>query len=263
MIRAMAIEREESTNQGIKSIEVGARVLHALEQGRGPMGLSEVASRSSMHPAKVHRYLVSLVRSGLASQSAETGMYDLGPTARSLGVEALRRSDAVSIVSPFAVALRDRTGHTVNAAVWSDAGPALVRWDTGAHSLPIVIRLGSVLPLLDSAVGLVFYAYLDPGATAEVLRQQQREEATQQLAASEARVLRERVRREGYAVTRNQMIVGLAALAAPVFGPGGVLEVVIGVVLPSRLMRDAELGRLGQDLREVSEDASRSLGFVG
>ena len=69
---------EESPQQGIQSIEVGAQVLRALEAGRGPMALSEVARHCAMHPAKVHRYLVSLVRAGLASQDARTGQYDLG-----------------------------------------------------------------------------------------------------------------------------------------------------------------------------------------
>jgi DNA-binding IclR family transcriptional regulator len=72
------------------------------------------------------------------------------------------------------MALRDGTGHTVNVAVWGDAGPELVRWDTGAHALPIVVRVGSVLPLLDSAVGLVFFAHLDAATTAEVLRTSKR-----------------------------------------------------------------------------------------
>ena len=61
---------EESPQQGIQSIEVGAQVLRALEAGRGPMTLSEVARNCAMHPAKVHRYLVSLVRAALASQDA-------------------------------------------------------------------------------------------------------------------------------------------------------------------------------------------------
>ena len=90
----------------------------ALERGRGPLALSEVARRSDMNPSKAHRYLVSLVRRGLASQDVNTGLYDLGPTARHLGVEALRRADAVSTASAYAVDLRDETGHTVNVAVW-------------------------------------------------------------------------------------------------------------------------------------------------
>jgi len=258
----MAGQREEDSQpQGIKSIEVGARVLLALEQGRGPMPLSEVARRAGMHPAKVHRYLASLIRTGLASQSPATGLYDLGPASRHLGVEALRRTDAVSTASAHAVELRDQTGHTVNVGVWTDVGPTLVRWDTGVHALPIVVRVGSVLPLLDSAVGMVFLAQMADSLTRAVLKSQQREGMTRTAPAAEVQELKDSTRRSRFARTTNQMIFGLAALAAPVFGADGALEVVIGMVMPARMMTAAEAKRLGVALLVSADRASQELGY--
>jgi len=259
----MATERASEGQQGIKSIEVGSRVLLALEHGRGPMTLSEVARGSDLHPAKAHRYLTSLVRTGLASQDATTGMYDLGPASRHLGVEALRRVDSVRTASTFAIDLRDETGHTVNLSVWSEGGPVMVGWDAGAHLLPIVIRLGSTLPMLDSAVGYVFLAHLPKSATADVVRAQQRQGATRPMPAAEIEALRTAIVDAPYASTRNQMIFGLAALAAPVFGADGVIELVMGMVLPARMMSAKEADRLGRRLREVADRASRELGFGG
>src|SRR5580693_4893509 len=122
---AAADSPQQGIQQGIQSVEVGAQVLRALETGRGPLALSEVARNCAMHPAKVHRYLVSLVRAGLASQDARTGQYDLGPAARHLGMEALRRTDAESIAAAYTSRLRDQTGHTTNVAVWTEAGPTV------------------------------------------------------------------------------------------------------------------------------------------
>lgn len=254
-------ERSDTEHpQGIKSIEVGARVLLALAEGRGALGLSEVARRSDLHPAKVHRYLASLVRTGLAAQSPATGLYDLGPASRQVGVEALRRTDAVSVVSAHATELRDQTGHTVNVGVWTDAGPALVRWDTGAHALPIVIRVGSVLPLLDSAVGCAFLAHLPEAMTKEVLKAQQRQGTTRMASVAEVRQVKEATRSQGFSRSVNQMILGLAALGAPVFGADSSFEVAIGVVLPSRLMTAGEAKQLGTALLATTERASRELG---
>jgi DNA-binding IclR family transcriptional regulator len=264
MARSMAGERgSDSTQQGIKSIEIGARVLLALEQGRGPLTLTEVAKASDLHPAKVHRYLTSLVRTGLASQDAATGMYDLGPATRHLGVEALRRVDSVRTALTRVVDLRDETGHTVNVSVWSDLGPTMVSWDTGAHLLPMVIRVGSTLPLLDSAVGYVFLAHLPAAMTAEALASQQEQGATRALPAAEVEALKETIRREGYGSTRNQMIFGLAALSAPVFGADGQIELAIGVILPARMMTDAEAKNLSVKLRANADAISRELGFTG
>lgn len=247
--------------QGIQSVEIGANVLLTLEAGRGPLSLSDLAKRSGLHPAKAHRYLVSLVRCGLASHADGTGMYDLGPALRRLGVEALRRSDPVSVASAFAAELRDETGHTVNVAVWSEAGPLIVRWDTGSHALPIIVRVGSTLPLIDSAVGQVFLTHLPRTVTTEVLRTQQRQSLTRRLSAAEVKTIIETVRRDRSASTADHMILGLAALAAPVWGADGELEAVIGLALPTRLLTPAEVRRLGPVLRSVADRASQDLGF--
>ena len=246
--------------QGIKSIEVGARVLLALERGRGPLGLSELARASAMHPAKAHRYLVSLVRAGLATQDVTTGTYDLGPAARELGVEVLRRTNAVSVISAHAVALRDQTGHTVNVGVWSDAGPALVRWDTGAHALPIVIRVGSVLPLLDSALGYVFLAYLPASQTRDRLRGQQAEGTTRDATPGEIDALKRSTRTAGLGQTRDRTIFGLAALAAPVFDAAGGIAAALALVLPSRMLGRGQATELGGALRAAAAGASGALG---
>ena len=253
--------RQDNQQQGIQSIEVGSRVLEALERGRGPMTLSDVAKLSGMHPSKVHRYLVSLVRVGLASRDVATGLYDLGPASRHLGVEALRRTDAVSTASAFAVDLRDAIGHSVHVAVWSDAGPLIVRWDTGAHALPITVRVGSTLPLLDSAVGRVFLAYLPRRTTSEVLKAQQREKVTRRLASPEVAALVEEVRQDGFGRVVNTMIFGLAALAAPVFGPDGRLELVLGITLPGRMVTEGEARRLGRLVRSTADLVSAELGY--
>ena len=252
---------ERGFQQGIQSVEVASRVLSALEQGRGPLTLSDVARRSAMAPAKAHRYLVSLVRVGLASRDGNTGLYDLGPAARHLGVEALRRSDPVSVASAHAVALRDRTGHTVNVAVWSEGGPVIVRWDTGTHVLPITVRVGSTLPILDSAVGQVFLAYLPTPMCAPPLEDQQRRGATRTLTRHEVRALAKRVRDDGFGRTRDQMIFGEAAIAAPVFGADGDLELVFGMALPAALMTPEEADRLGPLLRATTDEVSQELGL--
>ncbi len=266
MARSMASERGQETNntqQGIKSIEIGARILLALEQGRGPLTLTEVGKASDLHPAKVHRYLTSLVRTGLASQDATTGMYDLGPAARHLGVEALRRVDSVRTALTRVIDLRDETGHTVNLSVWGDLGPTMVSWDTGSHLLPMVIRIGSTLPLLDSAVGYVFLAHLPAAMTAKALRSQQQQGSTRTLPATEIEELKETIRRDGYGSTRNQMIFGLAALSAPVFGADGQLELATGVILPAQMMTAKETKNLAKKICANAEAISRELGFSG
>src|SRR5258706_337867 len=87
----MGTDEAGDARQGIQSVENAMRVLLAIERGYGPVTLSQIAAGSGMQPSKAHRYLVSLCRSGLVSQSPRSGLYDLGPAMRRLGAEALRR----------------------------------------------------------------------------------------------------------------------------------------------------------------------------
>ena len=261
MRRITPAEGSGGPKQGIQSIEVGSKVLLALADGGSPSALSEVAKRSGMHPSKAHRYLVTLVRVGLASQDVSTGRYDhLGPASRHLGVEALRRTDAVTVAPAYAMELRDTSGQTVNVSVWSDAGPLVVRSDTGSHVVAITIRVGSILPLVDSAIGHVFLAYMPPRTTSGVLKMQQRHRETRTLPPAEIDALIEEVREHGFA-TATGLIFGLGAIAVPVFGADGTLEIALSLALPRRIFTEATVKRLSPLLRATADRVSQELGL--
>src|SRR5690625_4322882 len=170
--RKQGSANEDSPRQGISSVEVGMKVLHALELGRGPMSLSEIADHTNMSASRVHRYLVSFNRIGLTSQAQNSGLYDLGPALRRLGIEALRRLNEVGIATEHIAKLRDQTTHSINLAVWGDTGPIVVRWEYGAHALPITVRLGATMPLLNSSLGRIFLAHLPTTMTQPILEEQ-------------------------------------------------------------------------------------------
>lgn len=246
--------------QGVQSIEIGMKVLDAIEAQGGPAALSGIAAAAGMPSSKAHRYLVSLVRAGLVVQDPMTSLYDLGPRARRLGIEALRRGDEVSLASAHVSRLRDELGHTVNLSVWTDLGPTIVRWDTGRYALPITFRVGSILPLLESSVGQVFLAFLPTEQTRGVLARQQQKQETRTQAAAEVEALAREVTDSGVAYTDRALVPGLAALAAPVLGSENELLMVIGIAFPSHMANQKTIDRLTHRLRAVVKDVSVELG---
>ncbi|MFL1381727.1 IclR family transcriptional regulator [Nocardiopsis protaetiae] len=246
--------------QGIQSVEVAMEVLTALEEARRPVSLSTVARLAGLQPNKVHRYLVSLVRVGLAAQEHPSGLYTLGSTARRLGLEALRRVDEVGIASQHAVELRDRTQHTVTLNTWGDGGPTLIRWDHGAYPLPITVRVGSVLPLVDSSVGRVCLAHLPSTVTLPVLRAQQKRGEARTYTDEELALFTEEVHAEGVSVTTGTIIPGLAVIAAPVFGAGNGLALVLAAALPTRDLTARVRTRLAGEILRTGDLISRDLG---
>lgn len=246
---------DPDARQGIQSVETAATVLLALEHGLGPMTLSQIAAAGDMPASKAHRYLVSLARAGLVSQSPATGRYDLGPALRRLGVESLRRIDGVATSAAFLGGLRDRTAHAVNLAVWQEHGPVVVRWYYGSHALPITVRIGATLPMLSSSVGRVFLAHLPSSVTDPVIEAQH---ATADGPDDRGAMLAA-VHRDGVAVTSGGVIPGVASVAAPVLPSDARPSLAVAVALPARFADAATLAEIAQDLRATTRAMAESL----
>ncbi|MEW2167457.1 IclR family transcriptional regulator [Streptomyces sp. NPDC007084] len=248
--------------QGIQSVELAMTVLLALEEGRGPMSLTQLATAAGMQPSKAHRYLVSLARVGLVAQSPSSGRYDMGPAMRRLGVESLRRMDEVALVSEHLTGLRDRTSHAVNLAVWGDHGPVVVRWEYGAHALPITVRVGATMPLLNSAMGGAFLAHLPDQITEPVLCAQSQTDPLDAATRETAARIKEEVRREGVATTAGGVIPGVTSLAAPVFTAGDSFPLVVTLVMPTRAPTAQDIPHLTTELLNATRTMSEMLGHA-
>jgi DNA-binding IclR family transcriptional regulator len=246
--------------QGIQSVELAMTVLQAIEEGLGPMSLTQIANACGMGASKAHRYLVSLCRVGLVVQSQRSGLYDLGPAMRRLGIESLRRMDEVGLASEHLPGLRDRTAHAVNLAVWGDSGPVIVRWDYGAHALPITVRVGATMPLLTSSIGRVYLAYLPETMTGPVLESQLAAEAKDAPTATEIARLRSQVRKRGVAVTSGGVIPGVTSVAAPVFPAGDSIPLAVAIALPARLADNDTMTHLEEELLRTTAAMSTDLG---
>jgi DNA-binding IclR family transcriptional regulator len=248
--------RETGHQQGVQSVEVGNRLLKALAAANKPLMLKDLSHQARMPPAKAHRYLVSLVRSGLVEQHPVSGLYDLGRFALELGLKALGRLSPVSAAEPFLLELRERVQQTVALAVWSERGPVIASWLGLDAPVSATLRVGSIMPLTRSATGLAFLAFLSNAATATLLKQElvenQRAALLPRTREEIAKTL-EKTRRLGYSST-SDFIPGIAGVAAPVFDHAGamVLAVIaLGYTQPftANLQRTvAEVGRIAGSL---------------
>ena len=246
--------------QGIQSVELAMTVLQAIEDSHGPVSLTQIALASGMQPSKAHRYLVSLARVGLVTQSARSARYDLGPAMRRLGIEALRRMDEVALVSEHLPGLRDRTGHSVNLSVWGDHGPVIVRWEYGSYALPITVRVGATMPLLTSSVGRVYLAHLPKTLTGPLLRAQLAEDNAP--GRDELDQITAEVRRSGVAVTSGGVVPGVVSVAAPVLPAAESLPLVVALAMPARQVTDKMLASVTEELLRSTRAMSEELGHA-
>jgi DNA-binding IclR family transcriptional regulator len=254
--------RQPRAQQGIQSIEVGARLLQALAQASQPQMLRDLAAAAEMPAAKAHRYLVSFTRMGLVEQQAETGLYDLGSFALELGLSALARLDPVTIAAPVLRELCLETGQTAALAVWANQGATIVRWLGADTPVAASLRVGSVMPLTRSATGGVFLAFMPGEATARFLRKELAENVRKGLNPSTQEEVDRTVaqtRRQGYART-SDFIPGIGGIAAPVFDHSGAMVLAL-IALGYSKPFDAAAGNIVAAVTRKGVALSARLGF--
>jgi DNA-binding IclR family transcriptional regulator len=218
---------------GIQSVEVGFALLDVLGQSAGPLMLRDLAAAAGMSAAKAHRYLVSFQRLALVVQDAGTTRYDLGPAALKLGLASLSRLDAVKLARERVGPLMETIGHTIALAVWGNHGPTVVHWEESPQAVTVNLRLGDVMPLLSSATGRCFAAYVSRDAIAPMLRDEmaraQKAGRTDVPATmAEVKTMLDEVRARRAARVVDTLLPGIVGFCAPVFDSDG--HIVLGIV---------------------------------
>ena len=216
--------------KGIQSVEHGAKLLETLINSRGSQPLKVLASGSGMSPSMAHRYLTSFIRVELVHQDSITGHYDLGTLALRLGVAALNRTNLFQIADDEFRQLVSRVNVDGHLSVWGDHGVTIVRIHD--RHIPILssLRLGSVLPLYESAAGRIFLAYHKQETIKTILKSELAQMDGPKPSAKELAGIVADVKQSGFAWIDGQVFHGMRAIAAPIFDMQGLLRGAMSLV---------------------------------
>lgn len=185
--------------KGVEAVDRAMALLGCFD-GAEALSLADLARRSGMYKSTVLRLAASLQRAQMLTRG-EDGRFRLGPALWRLGSLYRRRFDIEAIVRPALEALARETGETASFYVLDgDARVCLYRED-GPRAIRHHVAEGVRLPLTAGATARVLAAY--SGASG---------------------VAAEAVRTAGGAVSIGERDPEVAAVAAPVFGAGGILR---------------------------------------
>ena len=219
--------------RGIQSVGIGFRVLAALAAEAEPAALGAVARRANLSPSQAHRYLASLVASGMAHQQPGSGRYELGPQAIQIGLAALARVDIFAAADPAIAAFTRNTGRTTLLAARGPLGPTIVRWHLGRRPIITSLAVGSLLPFFASATGHAFLGFMSDDEVAGLVADEQPAPTEPSIAA-----IRRQVRATMCASVDELLIAGLRATAVPILDLQGRAVLVATMIATSAFPRD-------------------------
>jgi DNA-binding IclR family transcriptional regulator len=257
-------DQEATDRAGVQSVAIAATILKALAAEGGMLPLRRLTAATGMPRAKVHRYLISLKSAGFIAQDPETGQYRIGPAAVTVGLVGLRTLGPVRQLHEALPRLRDRVNETVTAAIWGERGPTIIAIEESDHVVTMNVRVGSVLPLLTTAIGHLFLAYLPSAMTQGIVAAERLAALPSAVPLSDdelSRLLAE-IRATGLSRARSALLPGVDAIVAPVLDYRGKLVAAMCVVGRAEALDISLEGSVARALQGAAGDLSRQLGFA-
>lgn len=213
---------------------VTSKVLAILEvfgSGAPSVSLTTIAEKADLPLPTAHRLVGELVEGG-ALVRHPSGQYAIGVRLWEIAQNSSRPLREAA--RPHLQDLFSLTGETVHLALHDGRQVLYIDRIYGSRRVPRASRVGGRLPLHATAVGKVILAYQEEWFQQAYVNGPL-EAPTQHTRIRPRALLAEmaEVRKQGYARTNQEVRVGAASLAVPVFSEDGRVRVSIGMVVQS------------------------------
>ncbi len=202
-------------------------ILFAFTADDEGVALAELARRTKLPKATVHRFLRQLCELGLVERGAQG--YALGLRMFEIGMREQVSRDLRAAL-PILGDLRDATHQTVHMAVLDDLQVVYIEKLAGHSGPPLASRVGGRLPAHCTGVGKALLAFGPKEVASAVLRAPlaRLTPRTIVLPGPLGREL-EQIRRDGVAYEREESTRGTVCVACPVMGTEGSAVAAISV----------------------------------
>lgn len=260
----MATEAEKAG--GVDAVEVVGTILQALLSLSRPVRLKDLEAETGIAAAKLHRYLVSMVRCGLVAREPGSHRYDFGLLTYRMGQVAAHDANALALLEPhfeeFVARLgRPDLGQAVGIGQWVGRGATIVRWFESNAPLSIRTKPGVGLSVTNSATAKLLAAFQPRELTEPLVRQELQEQGKAAKAEIEA-VYTEyaAIRKAGIARSLGSRRRGLNALSVPLFDHEDKVIAALTVLGMAPQFDAAPDGPAARLLRHLGEELSNHMG---
>jgi len=233
--------RSGKDREYVAGLEKGLAVIEAFGLRHPRLTLSEAAQMTGLTRASARRCLLTLTKLGYASFDGR--YFRLAPRALRLGQAFLNSNDVAKVAQPVLESISERTHESASVAILDGAETVFIARATTRMSLSIGVSIGTRLPVHCSATGRVLLAGLsDKEVEALFRRTPPRKLTPKTIVAVDALVAEvRRARAEGYAISDEEIELGLRSIAVPIRNSEGEVLAAMSLSVRTQRMRRDEM----------------------
>jgi DNA-binding IclR family transcriptional regulator len=248
----------------IQSVQRATDIISLFCTSAQRLGVTEIAAALGLNKGTAWGLLTTLERQGFLQQDPDTRKYGVGPRLFELGMVYVSNLEINVKGARPTQNLAARTGLTARIGIFDNGSVLLTHLAVPRSEDYLSHQIGPRSPAYCSAIGKAMLAHMAPEELENYISTVELVAHTRNTIMDPAQLRRdiESVRQRGYSITREEMIPGLAALGAPVFGRDGRLVGAISISETPEIVLGKRMEKLGYDLTRAAADISREMGYI-
>lgn len=253
-----------SANTG--TVSRALQLLTYLADADGAVTVKDAAIALGLAASTTHRLLNLLKEDGFVSGNPANRSYDIGPQFYRVAARLTNRMGLVNLARDAVQDIAAQYNETVLFGLYlpNERAMSFAARGDGQKALTYRIEMNAPLSLVWGASGKALLAHLPEDEIARILSEEGPAPATGQNTPDFDSLIIElrAVRRNGFCISKGEKLPGALGIAAPVFGPDGVVGSLC-LTSPAADLGDRNVTDLGEEIAARADRLSHDLGAKG
>ena len=247
----------------IQSVQRATDIISLFCKSPRRLGVTEIAAALQLNKGTAWGLVTTLEQQGFLQQDAATRKYGVGPRLFELGMVYVGNLDVNVKGARPAQDIAARTGLITRIGIF-DRGSVLITFLAVPRSEDYLShQIGPRTPAYCSAIGKALIAHFPEAELKSYLQDIDLVPHTRHTITTRTRLRAdiEETRQRGYAIAREEMIPGLAALGAPIFGSDGDVVGAFSISGTPGEVLGKRVEKLTHELVRTAATMSREMGY--
>lgn len=249
-------------SQILSSVKNALRALKSFSTFEPTKKVSELAESLGLAKSTVSRLLSTLASEGFVIKDKKSGEYRLGLSVLTLGGIVTNHLDIHKEAAPVLSKLVNDTGETSHLAIMDGLDTIYIHKSECNHPVRILTHIGRRNPSYCTSSGKVLLAYNENKIVEEVIKKGLVPYTSNTITdPSKLRDELKTIRKQGYAVSTEELTEGTKSVAAPIRDYTGSVISSITVVGPIQRLKNYKIPKIAKAVVKAGKVASERLGY--
>ncbi len=248
-------------SEPLSSMRNTLRLLNLFTMDEPELNLSELAEKLEIGISTAYRLTAALMQEGFLAKDPVSKRFRLGASILGMGSIITAQFELCRFSAPVLEKLAAESGESAHLSIMKGNQVIYLQKVDSTHHVHLLSHIGRQNPVHCTSTGQVILAYQTDSLIDQVIGQGLPPYTAKTVTSPQKfKELLSAVRKQGYALSVEEMHMGISSIAAPVHEPSGQVTASVSIAGPASRIHLHKAPKLVQLVRKAADDISASLG---